>query len=171
MKRIAHNTINRDGQTINHWLIVKYSHTDKHKKRHYLCRCVCGHEITKRLSEVLYGKSFSCGCKNAENHVTHGKSNDKVYNSWQNMKNRCLNEKATQYKWYGARGITVCAQWINSFEYFLKDMGLPPTDKHTIDRINNNGNYEPSNCKWSTKSEQASNRSKHLLSRPTNIKH
>jgi len=81
-----------------------------------------------------------------------------TYNSWEAMKKRCNNPNTSNYHRYGGRGITVCKRW-NKFENFLKDMGKRPTEK-TLDRINNDGNYEPSNCKWSTISEQSSNRIK-----------
>lgn len=99
----SHNAIDRSGQIFNHWTIVSYSHTDKHKKPHYLCRCVCGKEIVKTVYEVTTGESKSCGCMNIKNHIKHGKSNQRVHNIWQNIKNRTLNPKSTQWKWYGGR--------------------------------------------------------------------
>lgn len=83
--RTAYNTIDRTGQVFSSWTIVSYSHTDIHRKRHYLCRCVCGYEITKELRHVLQGKSKSCGCKNIENHIKHGMSKTKVYRAWKAM--------------------------------------------------------------------------------------
>lgn len=80
------------------------------------------------------------------------------YNSWQHMKGRCLNPKHTKFKWYGAKGVTVCQQWIDSFETFLSDVGLAPSVNHTLDRKNPFGNYEPENVRWATPLEQANNR-------------
>jgi len=88
----------------------------------------------------------------------HGLSNSLTYKSWEGIKNRCLNENTPYFKYYGGRGITVCERWKNSFLAFYEDMGPRPSKDHSIDRIDVNGNYEPGNCKWSTKSEQSLNR-------------
>ena len=88
----------------------------------------------------------------------HNMSNTRTYKSWESMKTRCYNENCNRYKNYGGRGISVCNEWKNSFLQFLKDMEERPENK-SLDRIDNNGNYEPSNCKWSTFKEQMSNRS------------
>lgn len=91
--------------------------------------------------------------------TTHGKWKSREWNSWDHMKRRCYNSKDPKYKDYGARGIVVCERWLKSFAAFFEDMGDRPIGK-SLDRINNNGNYEPSNCKWSTPTEQSNNRRK-----------
>jgi hypothetical protein len=86
-----------------------------------------------------------------------GNTRKPEYATWVNMKQRCDNPAIRSYRWYGARGITVCARWRDSFENFLADMGQRPSPKHSIDRIDVNGNYEPNNCRWATKQEQIAN--------------
>lgn len=95
---------------------------------------------------------------------THGKSGSPEHISWKSLKSRCLNKNNESYHLYGGRGITVCNRWINSFENFYADMGKRPTLKHSIDRVNNDGNYDPLNCRWADHIEQANNKhSNHFL--------
>ena len=95
--------------------------------------------------------------------TTHGMSRTPEYKAWQQMKIRCFNPNRKDYSHYGSRGIAVCDRWKNSFENFLADMGLKPTPKHSIDRIDNDGDYQKDNCKWSTRVEQQNNRSSNRL--------
>ncbi len=92
----------------------------------------------------------------------HGLSNTDTYKIWENMKQRCYNPKHTKYNSYGGRGVSMCDSWKNSFLQFLFDMGFRPSKKHSVERINNNGNYCKENCRWATNVEQCSNMRKNV---------
>jgi hypothetical protein len=135
------------------------------KMRIFICQCDCGKEVKIRLKHLKSGHTKSCGClrdeKRIETHTTHGEGNKKrtvEYKCWIGMKQRCYNPNNKFYYNYGGRGIIICDRWINSYENFLKDMGRKPDRSYSIDRINNNGNYEPSNCRWATSFQQIHNR-------------
>lgn len=136
------------------------------KVRIFNCVCDCGNHKIVRYSNLKNGNVQSCGCLFTDvqrsNKLKHGdlshNKRSREYITWANMKARCYNPSNNRYNLYGGRGIEVCERWINSYENFLEDMGRKPTPKHSIERINVNGNYEPLNCKWATDSEQMKNR-------------
>lgn len=124
----------------------------------YLCKCACGNSTLVRRSNLLSGRTRSCGCFRKGRPRSHGMSYSVEWRTWHNMRQRCYNQKNKSYQFYGGRGIVVCERWLESFENFFEDMGFRPGAKYSIDRINNDGNYEPSNCRWATAYEQNANK-------------
>lgn len=124
---------------------------------YYLCECACGKSKEIRSDHIKSGATSSCGCYHKdriiETKTTHGcgsnQSKTPEYVAWAHMLSRCRRPKDNVYQYYGARGIHVCDRWL-SFSNFLEDMGKRPSSKHQIDRTNNDGNYEPGNCRWVT---------------------
>lgn len=131
-----------------------------------VCNCIEKNEVIVKAS-LLGTKTNSCGCLQKESrklNKTHGLSKTREYSIWCGMKDRCYNENNERYSYYGGRGIKICDRWLESFENFVKDMPPIPGPKYSIDRINNDGNYEKGNCRWATAKQQANNKSNnHLL--------
>lgn len=127
------------------------------------CKCDCGNTKAIFQCQLRQGKTKSCGCFFKKNvgkwNTTHGCSMTKAFRSWMGMIRRCHSEHDAAFARYGGRGIKVCEEWRNSFDAFLRDMGHPPTAKHSIGRIDNDGHYQKDNCEWQTAAQQNANRS------------
>ncbi len=128
----------------------------------WLCRCECGNESRQASADLRSGKAKSCGCYKTElmvaRNTTHGRTGSPEFWIWCGMIDRCERPGNKSYKNYGGRGIKICERWRSSFGAFLSDMGPRPTSKHTIERVNNDDNYQPNNCCWLPKRLQSKNR-------------
>ena len=130
-----------------------------------LCLCDCGILKDYAYANLYTGTSKSCGCLREERYKHHGLSTvngecSSEYGTWRAIKTRCFNSNSPSYKHYGGRGITMCDRWRNDYAAFHADMGPRPSPNLSIDRINNDGNYEPGNCRWATQKQQIANRRK-----------
>ena len=153
-------------------LVIEQSDYVKHGRPRWLCRCDCGNEVVVDGTPLRRGDVVSCGCARkeraiamAKGHITHGGSKTRLYRIWHRMKCRCYKINAPDYARYGGRGITVCDEWLKDFESFRSwALSNGYNENLTIDRINVNGNYCPSNCRWADAITQHNNtRSNHFL--------
>lgn len=151
------HSLSLDGLEFGRWKVLRLSHKNKYGEKYWLCQCACGTIKTVVAASLTKGTSISCGCYKNEFHTTHGKHAENIYDTWSQMKARCENPNHAWYYRYGGRGITVCEEWSKSFVNFYQAMGDKP-DGLSLDRIDNNGNYEPGNCRWSSQKEQIRNR-------------
>ena len=163
--------IDLTNKKINHWKVLKRVENDSTNKPQFLCKCDCSTVQIVRAKTLRENTSKGCRkcmprrtAKSNRFEFRHGMSRTPTYKIWAYMIARCHNPKDTGYKWYGAKGITVCQRWRDDFLNFLEDMDERPPAK-TIDRIDNFKGYSKENCKWSTIKEQNSNKRQHQLSR------
>lgn len=131
----------------------------RHRGAFWRCKCDCGNETVAPTGHLNAGQRISCGCAMAESKTIHGKSHSPEYKAWDNARDRCGSPSNLKYHLYGGRGIQMCEEWAASFAAFYRDMGDRPSPKHSLDRIDGDGNYEPTNCRWATIEEQNNNRS------------
>lgn len=162
MSERARIKIDITGQTFNGWQVLEYAGKDATNKSMWRCKCLkCEREKDIDGYNLKSGRSRSCRKCSAANVgdmlATHRDTKNPVYSRWQAMKTRCTNPNAKSWDCHGGRGITVCPEWLGDYEAFRDHIGPMPTPLHTVDRIDNNGNYEPGNVRWATQSEQMQN--------------
>lgn len=166
------------GQKFNRLTVLSREPNAKDGSAKWLCLCDCGNLFIASGKNIRNNHTQSCGCLQRERSsaasVSHGKARTRLHGAWQTMKQRCMNPNNRKFRLYGARGIRVCAEWINSFEAFSVYVSQLPhfgEKGYSLDRINNDGNYEPGNVRWATAKEQANNKRRKVTKCATSSKH
>ena len=160
------NLIDLTGKRFGKLTVIERTQNDLSYGSKWLCRCDCGNTVVVLSNNLRRGNTRSCGCLKLDLQTKHGKWGSKVYKAWDNMRERCVSSAPRYEKYYGARGISVCDEWMESFDAFYEYVSALPhfgENGRSLDRINNDGNYEPGNVRWATASEQMRNRRKHVL--------
>lgn len=143
------------------WLTVVKQSESQGGRRTWECNCKCGRAVVVKGRDLVRKHTMSCGCYKKACMVTHGESlnnRTREYQTWDAMIQRCTNKNNKAYSNYGGRGVIVCDRWRYSYENFINDMGRRPSSGHSLERINNELGYNPTNCKWATRKDQARNR-------------
>lgn len=157
------------GQMFGKLLVISRVPNAKNGKAVWNCKCDCGNAVTVWGSNLRNGHTKSCGCLiskiTCQRNTVHGKARTRIHNVWKGMKQRCTNQNNHKYKNYVGRGITVCDEWKNSFQAFYDHISTLPNfgeKGYSLDRINNDGNYEPGNVRWATAHMQRINQRKRV---------